>query len=144
MPSIYDFIRGGGYRGPNPVTTVGRGNTDFSGFPQGRAGLGFMAPPGGSDTGLGGGHPPLFTGPSGVSSGGYSPGWTGPREGAPTVPPGGGPYGPRNPFNNAPSNPFAMMSGQRGVAGPTDNFVPRESQGPRVHDYPLSYIMRGR
>ena len=57
----------GGYRGPNPVTTVGRGGTDFSGFP---GAMGAM-PPGMGAPGMGappqvGQLPPGIGGPMGM------------------------------------------------------------------------------
>lgn len=68
-PEMLATLTSGGYRGPNPVTTVGRGNTNFGGYP----GAGGVLP------GVMGGMPP-----------GAMPPGVGMPPGAGMMPPGAG------------------------------------------------------
>src|SRR5215203_4122976 len=54
-----------GYRGPNPVTSIGRGATDFSGFPGAMNGVSpLMSAPSGIPLGMG--QPPMGQLPQGM------------------------------------------------------------------------------
>ena len=44
-PAGLSSLAAGGYRGPNPVTTIGRAGIDFSGFPGAQNGVSPMALP---------------------------------------------------------------------------------------------------
>lgn len=44
-PAGLSSLTSGGYRGPNPVSTIGRGGIDFSGFPGAQNGVAPMGLP---------------------------------------------------------------------------------------------------